>query len=224
MAKKLSEGVASERVKPKRIAKPAVGKAKPAAAKTSNAPAKKKPAEKYDLDAIAASTNVIIEKRARKKPRAKEDEKENVIKLARQAAQFALEKKADNVKLLNLTGITSMTDCFVIASADSDRQVKAIAEHVITEMRDTVGYAPWRSEGWDTLRWVIIDFVDFVVHIFQSEARQFYNLERLWADAPSEDIKDAVTKPKRTRKTSDSPMDGEPKKSRTAKIRIVENE
>lgn len=161
--------------------------------------------------------------KTRKKPaRAPEDARETVRGLARQAAQYALEKKAENVRLLDLTGITSITDFFVIASADTDRQVKAIAENVIAEMRDKVGHAPWRSEGWDGMRWIIVDFVDFVVHVFQTEARQFYNLERLWADAPSEAIQDAA-KPKRTTRKKAADAEAEEPK-RAAKIRIIESE
>ncbi len=108
------------------------------------------------------------------------------------AAQYALEKKATDIHVLDLTAITSMTDYFVIATGSSDRQVKAIAENVIAEMRDTEGVGAWRSEGWDSLHWVIIDFVDFVVHVFQQEFRQFYNIERLWADAPMVEVKDEI--------------------------------
>ncbi len=85
-----------------------------------------------------------------------------------------------------------MTDYFVIATGSSDRQVKAIAENIIAEMRDTEGVGAWRSEGWDSLHWVIIDFVDFVVHVFHPESREFYNIERLWADAPMTEVKDEV--------------------------------
>lgn len=92
--------------------------------------------------------------------------------------------------MLDLTNITTMTDFFVVATGSSDRQVKAIAENVIAEMRDTEGVTAWRSEGWDSLHWVIIDFVDFVVHVFQPDARTFYNIERLWADAPIIEVTD----------------------------------
>ena len=140
------------------------------------------------------------------------------------AAQYAIEKKAENVKLVELKDVTSITDYFVICSADTDRQVKAIAENVIVEMRDTRGQQPWRSEGWDTLRWVIIDFVDFVVHVLQSEAREFYNIERLWADAPAELVEDTTSKPKRaTRKKATADDDGEAAPAKRSKIRVIED-
>jgi ribosome-associated protein len=117
------------------------------------------------------------------------------------AGQLAIEKKATNVKLLDLHGITSMTDYFVIASASSDIQVKAIADHILKTMREKYEVTPWKSEGWDTRKWIIVDYVDFVVHIFHEEARDFYGLERLWADAPTEELHDvALTKKRNTKK------------------------
>lgn len=109
--------------------------------------------------------------------------------------------------MLDLTEITSMTDYFIVATGTSDPQVKAIAENIVSQMRDAEGVQAWKSEGWDSLQWIIIDFVDFVVHIFQPEARKFYNIERLWADAPTEVIADEAPKPKatRSRKTSTKP-------------------
>jgi len=139
-------------------------------------------------------------------------------KSARLAAKYALEKKGEQVRLFDLRQVTSMTDFFVIVSADSDKQVKAIAENVIAEMRDTEATPPWHSEGWDTLRWVIIDFVDFVVHVFQKEARLFYNLERLWADAPVFEIEDVPEKPGKRRVTLEPTPDEE---APTPLVRII---
>ncbi len=140
-------------------------------------------------------------KTAAKRPRRKPEPsaKELIHQTALKAAHYALEKKAEDIHVLDLTGITSMTDYFIVATGSSDRQVKAIAENVVSEMRDTEGVQAWKSEGWDSLQWLIIDFVDFVVHVFQPEARKFYNIERLWADAPMEVVTDEVPKPKATR-------------------------
>jgi ribosome-associated protein len=152
----------------------------------------------------AGKTKIASPKAGAKRPsRATTPDKQSLIReAALLAAQYAIEKKATEVRLLDLGAITSMTDFFVIASGDSDRQVKAIAEGVITGMRDKEGMSPWRSEGWDSLKWIIIDFVDFVVHVFQSESRAVYNLERLWGDAPTITIEDTMTpaKPTGTRK------------------------
>jgi ribosome-associated protein len=150
--------------------------------------AKKSPAKK-----VAAQKKAV----ARKRPAPKPTQEINK-RIALAAAEFALEKKATNIKVLDLRDITSFTDYFVIASGSSDMQVKAIAENILAKMRES-GVTPWKSEGWDALQWVIVDFVDVVVHIFSETAREFYHLERLWADAPTEIIEDK--KPVKKRKT-----------------------
>ena len=84
-------------------------------------------------------------------------------------------------------------------------------------MRDTENTPPWRSEGWESLEWVLIDFVDFVVHVFQPTARQYYSVERLWGDAPAELIEDKPTK--RAKKTT---SDAEEKPKRKASgVRVI---
>lgn len=85
--------------------------------------------------------------------------------------------------VLDLRGISSATDFFVIASGTSDTQVKAIADHVAVELKKD-GVRPEHVEGVRGARWVLIDYVDFVVHVFHREARAFYQLENLWGDAP----------------------------------------
>lgn len=109
--------------------------------------------------------------------------------LARKAAQFALTKKAQNVILMDLRKLTSMTDFFVVCSADSDTQVKAIADEVLDKMKRT-GVSAWHNEGYGSLNWVLLDYVDVVVHIFRKDVRRFYNLEKLWGDALLESVKD----------------------------------
>ncbi len=99
------------------------------------------------------------------------------------AADLALDKKADQVMALDLRGVSSATDFFVLATGNSDIQVRAIAKHVMDEMARE-GIKPLHVEGIDRARWVLLDFVDFVVHIFHPEAREFYQLELLWGDAP----------------------------------------
>lgn len=99
------------------------------------------------------------------------------------AAEFALERKARDVIVLDLRGISTATDFFVIATGTSDVQVKAIADHVVDELkRDAV--RPEHVEGLRGARWVLIDYVDFIVHVFHPQARDFYQLETLWGDAP----------------------------------------
>ena len=103
------------------------------------------------------------------------------------AVELALERKASGVVVLDLRGISTATDYFVIASGTSDVQVKAIADHVLDELKkDSV--RPEHLEGLRGGRWVLMDYVDFVVHVFHPQAREFYQLERLWGDAPRWDV------------------------------------
>ena len=101
-----------------------------------------------------------------------------------QAAELALDRKAEQVIALDLRGISTATDFFVMATGNSDIQVRAIAEHVIEELAKE-GVRPLHVEGMDRARWVLLDFVDFVVHVLHPTAREFYQLELLWGDAPT---------------------------------------
>lgn len=103
---------------------------------------------------------------------------------ARLAARACLDNKANDVVLLDLHGVTDMTDYFVIASGTSDTHVRSIAEHVVAEMA-AAGIRARAAEGAAHGRWVVLDFVDFVVHVFHPSLRSFYQLERLWGDAPA---------------------------------------
>jgi ribosome-associated protein len=106
----------------------------------------------------------------------------NTEKLARRAAELCDDVKARDVVALDLHGVTDMTDYFVIASGTSDTHVRAIAQHVIDEMQ-AAGVPVMHVEGMTQGRWVLLDFVDFVVHVFHPAMREFYQLERLWSDA-----------------------------------------
>lgn len=102
-------------------------------------------------------------------------------------------KKGYDVRIIDLKKITSFTDYFIICSADSDTQVKAIADAVDKSLRDD-GIKCWHKEGYMALQWVLLDYVDVVVHIFKKDAREFYNLEKLWGDAPIVEVKDPAEK------------------------------
>jgi ribosome-associated protein len=104
------------------------------------------------------------------------------VNLAQRAAQIALDNKAQDIVLLDLRGVTDMTDFFLIMSGTSDTHVRAIGEHLIEEMKKE-GSRVHHVEGLEKGRWVLLDFVDFVVHVFHPTLRNFYQLERLWADA-----------------------------------------
>ncbi len=103
---------------------------------------------------------------------------------ARKAAAICIENKADDVLLLDLHGVTDMTDFFVVASGTSDTHVRAVARHVEEEMAKA-GVRAFAVEGMHEGRWVLLDFVDFVVHVFHPSMRAYYQLERLWGDAPA---------------------------------------
>src|SRR3954470_23277664 len=110
--------------------------------------------------------------------------KKDTLKLARLAAQICQDNRANNVVLLDLRGVTDMTDFFIVASGTSDTHVRSIGEHLAEEMKK-VGFSVYHMEGTSQGRWILLDFVHFVVHIFHPTLRDFYQLERLWSDAES---------------------------------------
>lgn len=101
---------------------------------------------------------------------------------ARVAADAALDKKAENVVILDVAGLTGYADCFVIATGTSDRQVSAIADSIEEKMKKA-GHRPIGVEGHGLGHWVLLDFGDVVAHVFYEEARALYDVEGLWADA-----------------------------------------
>ncbi|GAA4416952.1 ribosome silencing factor [Actinokineospora soli] len=108
---------------------------------------------------------------------------EQARELALVAAAAAADKKATEVVVLDVSAQLVITDCFVIASAANERQVGAIVDNVEEKMREA-GTKPVRREGAREGRWVLLDFVDVVVHIQHADERSFYGLERLWKDCP----------------------------------------
>jgi len=109
--------------------------------------------------------------------------------LAVKVAKIAFEKKANNVVILDMRGLTSLTDFFIICTAEADAHTKAITDEI--EMRMLPDEKPWHIEGYQNQKWVLMDYVDFIVHVFTPETRDYYNIERLWADAPVEKIESA---------------------------------
>jgi ribosome-associated protein len=103
----------------------------------------------------------------------------------RLAAAAALDKKATNLDVLAVAELTSIADYFVICSATNERQAQAIADNVVDQLRTEMSVKPLLIEGTVPGRWVLLDFGDFIVHIFTEEVRRFYGLERLWGDAPN---------------------------------------
>ena len=105
--------------------------------------------------------------------------------LAHKIAHLGLEKKGKQVAVLDLNELTSFSDYFVIISGESDAQIKAIYEHIIKNLSQE-NIKMYHQEGLQNLRWVLLDYVDVIVHIFRPESREFYGLERLWGDAKME--------------------------------------
>jgi ribosome-associated protein len=100
------------------------------------------------------------------------------------AAQAAADKKAGDTVILDVGEVLAITDTFVITSAPNERQVRTIVEEVEKQLKERGGPAPLRVEGSREAQWVLLDYGDFVVHVFLDEVRAFYDLERLWSDAP----------------------------------------
>jgi ribosome-associated protein len=112
--------------------------------------------------------------------------------LAKKIAEFAHSKKAFDVVLMDLRKLRAPADFFVVCSADSDTHAKAIAD-AIRVGAEEIGVSLWHSEGFRSLTWVLLDYVDVVVHVFKKDVRPFYNLERLWGDAKLISVEDALS-------------------------------
>lgn len=106
------------------------------------------------------------------------------IELIRAAAQAAADKLAHDVIAYDVSDVLSITDAFLVASAPNDRQVRAIVDAIEETLLKELGAKPVRREGERDGRWVLLDYVDIVVHVQHSEERVFYALERLWKDCP----------------------------------------
>ena len=106
----------------------------------------------------------------------------NIKDIALLAADAADDKKAEDIDVLNVQGLTVIADYFVICSANSDQQVRAIAR-AIDEKLSEKGIEPKRMAGMNDARWVLIDYADVIVHVFHKREREYYDLERLWSDA-----------------------------------------
>ena len=113
--------------------------------------------------------------------------------LANKISEIIFTKKGFDVIAIDLRKLVTFTDYFVVCSADSDVQVKAIADQVDKVLSEQ-GVKCWHREGLKALSWVLLDYVDVVVHIFKKDARQYYNLEKLWGDAPTEKMSDPAEK------------------------------
>jgi ribosome-associated protein len=108
--------------------------------------------------------------------------------LADRIARIASDRKALDIRILDLRGAVGYTDFFVVCSGNTERQTKAVHDAIYQELKDDLGMLPRRAEGAGEARWILLDYADCVVHVFTPDAREFYRLENLWGDAPSRSV------------------------------------
>lgn len=164
----------------KKTVKATAPRKKATAAKTAKKPAAKKTAVKK---AAVKKTAEKPAPAAKTKSRTNNQTGEGWI-LTQQVVAGILEKKGQNIKVLDLRNIeNAVCDYFIICEGNSNTQVDAIADSVEDTVKKNLNQRPYRSEGWENALWILIDYVNVVVHVFEKETRYFYNLESLWADA-----------------------------------------
>lgn len=110
-------------------------------------------------------------------------------KIVNRISELMLDKKALDIKIIDVIGLTSLTDYFINCSSQSDPQTRAIKNHIQDELSKEFQIKPLNIEGYEGLRWVLMDYVNIVVNIFNVEDREYYNVERLWADGKVKKIK-----------------------------------
>lgn len=138
-------------------------------------------AQKEQVQKEKAAAQPAVKKRATPTP---------VRHLARTAVDAIQGKKGHDVTVLDMRKVSGVADFFVVCTGDSDLQIRAIVDAVETQIREAYGEKPWHREGVEHMQWVLLDYVDLVVHVFSPEKRLFYGIERLWGDAPTEQVAD----------------------------------
>ena len=105
----------------------------------------------------------------------------DIVHFTTKISKFMLEKKALDIKIIDVRKITTLTDFFIICTSESSPQTRAISDHINKQMR-IEGIKVWHIEGYENLDWVLLDYINIVIHIFSKESRDYYDIERLWAD------------------------------------------
>lgn len=123
------------------------------------------------------------------------------------AAEAAAEKKGTDIVAIDVSALLVVTDYFVIATANNALQARAIADEVEEQVRVRAGLKPVGREGVDEGKWILLDFGDFVFHVFQPDEREFYRLEKLWSDAPRLALPESVIGPATAPSAGDGPED-----------------
>jgi len=108
--------------------------------------------------------------------------------LAERIAQIASARKAIDIRVLDLREVVSYTDFLVVCSGNTERQAKAIHDAVHKELKDEEGLLPRRAEGAREARWILLDYLDCILHVFTPEAREYYRLDNLWGEAPARSV------------------------------------
>ncbi len=136
-------------------------------------------------------------------------------RLAATAVDALLDKKGTGITVIDVRATSGVTDYFVLCTGEVDLQIKALTDSVREKIREQHQEKPWHVEGYEHLQWVLMDYVDVVVHIFTQEKRAFYDLERLWGDAPIESVPDASETANVNLLRDDAPMPTPPAPSET---------
>lgn len=113
-------------------------------------------------------------------------------KLIEVITEAMLDRKAEDIAVIDVHELTTLTDKFIVCHASTDVQIKAIANNISQETKERLGEKPWKEEGRESRRWVILDYVNVVVHIFKQELREYYALEKMWNDAPVRRVEDTA--------------------------------
>ena len=113
----------------------------------------------------------------------------NEKKIINDIAQLMLDKKALDVKIINVIGLTSLTDYFINCSSQSDPQTRAIKNHIEEQLLEKYRIKPSHIEGHEGLRWILMDYINIVINIFHEEERKYYDVERLWGDGKVKKVK-----------------------------------
>lgn len=112
----------------------------------------------------------------------------NPSELSNEISRYAADKKAIDIVELDLRGVLGYTDYFLVCSGNTERQVKAIHDGILSGLKSEHGTTPRRVEGLSQAHWVLMDYLDVIVHIFTPETRDFYRLERLWGEVPTREL------------------------------------
>ena len=119
----------------------------------------------------------------------KKTKSSGIVRHAKKISDLMLEKKALDIIIIDVNKITTLTDFFVICTSESEPQTRAITDHIHEQMKED-GMRAWHIEGYENLDWVLLDYVNIVVHVFSRESRDYYDLERLWADGKITQVHD----------------------------------